>query len=200
MGCSPHRRDRVCYDARDMLPSGNHRIYSACLALLVATSIAAQTPAPVTGTLTVDKTTVTLLSAAAVSYPDGSGLAVSVLLSDKAANPKTFAEFTRIGAGERYRPATFMQAWSTIHSEHGLSGLTFSVSANATNQVDTNLILVGGLKKMFGLSPDDLLLEVKSVSPRVTGRIRTKQAVLDLGATKVSLDATFDIAVTVAGK
>jgi hypothetical protein len=121
-------------------------------------------------------------------------------LSDKAANPKTFAEFTRIGAGERYRPATFQQAWSTIHAEKGLSGLTFSVSVDAKNQVYTNLILVGGLNKMFGLAPDDLVLEVKSVSPRFTGRIRSKQATLDLGATKVSLDATFDIVVTVAGK
>lgn len=183
-----------------MLTSGDQRIRAACLTLLVATSLAAQTPTVVTGTLTVDKTTITLRSAAAVSYPDGAGGGVSVLLSDKAAAPKAFAEFTRLGAGERYRPATFMQAWSTIHAEKGLSGLTFSVSVDARNQVDTNLVLVGGLKKMFGLAPDDLVLEVTSVSPRFTGRIRSKQPVLDLGATKVSLDATFDIAVTAAGK
>ena len=173
---------------------------TASLALLVTTSLAAQTPASVTGTLTVDTTTVKLNSASAFSYPGGTGGYVSVLLSDKPANPKSFAEYTRIGAGERYRPATFMQAWSTIHADGGLSGLTFSVSVDARNQVDTNYVLVGGLKKMFGLSSDDLVLEVKSVSPRFTGRIRSKQPVLDLGARKVSLDATFDVAATTPGK
>ncbi len=38
------------------------------------------------------------------------------------------------------------------------------------------------------------------MSPRLTGRIRSKQAVLDLGAYKVSLDATFYVAVAKAGK
>jgi hypothetical protein len=154
----------------------------------------------VTGTLTVDTTTVKLNSASAFAYPGGAGGYVSVLLSDKPANPKSFAEYTRIGSGERYRPATFMQAWSTIHADGGLSGLTFSVAIDARNQVDTNYVLVGGLKKMFGLSPDDLVLEVTSVSPRFTGRIRSKQPVLDLGARKVSLDATFDVVTMTPGK
>lgn len=175
-------------------------LVTASLTLLVTASLGAQTPAQVTGTLTVNKTTVKLNSASAFSYPGGTGGYVSVLLSDKPANPKSFAEYTRIGAGERYRPATFMQAWSTIHADGGLSGLTFSVSVDAKNQVDTNYVLVGGLKKMFGLVPDDLVLEVTSVSPRFTGRIRSKQPVLDLGATKVSLDATFDVATTTPGK
>jgi hypothetical protein len=173
---------------------------TASLALLVTTSLAAQTPAPVTGTLTVNTTTVKLNSASAFSHPGGTGGQVSVLLSDKPANPKSFAEYTRIGAGEHYRWATFMQAWSTIHADGGLSGLTFSVAVDARNQVDQNYFLVGGLKQMFGLSPDDLVLEVTSVSPRFTGRIRTKQPTLDLGTRKVSLDATFDIPTATPGK
>ncbi len=171
---------------------------TASLALLVCASVAAQ--APVTGTLTVDTTTIKLNSASAYAYAGGTGGYVSVLLSDKPASPKSFAEYTRMGAGERYRPATFMQAWSTIHADGGLSGLTFSVAVDARNQVDTNYVLVGGLKKMFGLSPDDLVLEIKSVSPRFTGRIRTKQLVLDLGTRKVSLDATFDVVPMTPGK
>jgi hypothetical protein len=94
------------------------------LAFLVTTNLAAQTPTSVTGTLTVDTTTVKLNSASAFSYPGGTGGYVSVLLSDKPANPKSFAEYTRMGAGERYRPATH-KAWA-IHADGG-SGLTFSV-------------------------------------------------------------------------
>lgn len=155
---------------------------AVCLALLVATSLAAQTP-PVTGTLTVDKTKVTLQSASAVSYPGGTGQFVSVLLSDKAGNPKTFAEYTHIGAGERYVPGTFEGAWAGMHTEKEFSGFTFSIDTR--HQILTNQILVGGQDKMFSLSPDDLVLEVTSASPRITGRIRSKQAVLDLGEYKV---------------
>ena len=64
----------------------------------------------------------------------------------------------------------------------------------------TNQILVGGQNGIFSLSPDDLVLEVTSLSPRLTGRIRSKEAVLDMGEHKVSLDATFDVVVAEAGK
>ncbi len=171
---------------------------AVCLALLVAASLAAQTPGSATGTLTVDKTKVTLASASAVSYPGGTGRFVSVLLSDKAANPKTFAEYTRIGTGERYVPGTFEGAWAAMHMEKAFSGFSFSIDTQ--NRILTNQILVGGQDKMFSLSPDDLVLEVKTSSPRITGRIRSKEAVLDLGEHKVSLDATFDVVVTEAGK
>jgi hypothetical protein len=171
---------------------------AVCIALLIATSLAAQTPSSATGTLTVDKTKVTLQYASAVSYPGGTGRSVSMLLSDKPANPKTFAEYTRIGAGERYVPGTFEGAWAGMHAEKGFSGFTSSIDSK--NQILTNQILVGGRNNMFSLSSDDLVLEVKSVSPRFAGRIRSKKAVLDLGEHKVSLDATFDVVVTEAGK
>ncbi len=171
---------------------------TACLVFLVAASLAAQTPGSATGMLTVDKTKVALQSASAVSYPGGTGRFVSVLLTDKAADPKTFAEYTRIGAGERYVPGTFEGAWAAMHVEKGFSGFTFSIDTK--HQMLTNQILVGGQNKMFSLSSDDLVLEVTSVSPRFTGRIRSKLAVLDLGENKVSLDATFDVVVTEAGQ
>ena len=169
---------------------------AAYFAVLLGTNLAAQTPAA--GTITMDNTKVTLKSASAVSYPGGTGRFVSVLLSDKAANPATFAEYTRIGAGERYVPGTFEGAWGSMHMEKGFSGFTFSIDTK--HQVLTNQILVGGQNNMFTLSSDDLLLEVTSVSPRFTGRIRTKPSVLDLGEHKVSLDATFDVVVKEAGK
>lgn len=161
------------------------------LAFLIAGSLTGQTPGP--GTLTVDKTRVTLQAASAVSYPGGTGRYVSVLLSDKSANQKTFAEYTRIGAGERYVPGTFEGAWAAMHIEKELSGFSFTIDSN--NQILTNQILLGGQDAVFSLSSDDLVLEITRTSPRLTGRIRSKQPVLDLGDRKVSLNATFDVAV-----
>ena len=169
-----------------------------CLALLIGTSLAAQKPAPAKGSVTVNKVKVALKSASAVSYPGGTARYVSVLLADKPANAKTFAEYTNIGAGERYVPGTFEGAWASLHMEKGFSGFTFSVDTD--HKILTNQFLVGGQDKMFSVSPDDLVLEVKSVSPRFKGRIRSKEAELDLGEYKVSLDATFDVVVTKADK
>ena len=171
---------------------------AVCLALFLATSLAAQKPASVTGTLTVNKTKVTLKSGSAVSYPGGTGRFVSVLLSDKVPNKKTFAEYTNIGANERYVPGIPEGAWASLHMEKGFSGFTFSIDTR--HAILTNQILVGGKDEIFTLSPDDLVLEVKTVSPRFTGRIRSKEAVLDLGEYKVSLDATFDVVVMAVGK
>ena len=168
------------------------------LALLVGSTLAAQTPAPATGTLIVNNTKVTIGSSSAVSYPGGTGRFVSLLLSDKPANPKTFAEYSRIGAGERYVPGTFEGAWAALHMERGFSGFTFTIDND--RRILTNQVLVGGQNNMFSLSSDDLVLEVTSVSPRFTGRIRSKQAVLDLGEYRLSLDATFDVVVTRADK
>jgi len=169
-----------------------------CLGFCLATSVAAVTQAQVTGTLTVDPTNVTLKFAAAVAYTNGSTRAVSVLLSDKIANAKTFAEYTRIGANERYVPGIFEGAWASMHVDNEFSGFTFSV--DSANRILTNQILVGGENGRFSLSSDDLVLEVTSVSPRFVGRIRSKRPVLDLGERKVSLDATFDVPVSAASK
>jgi hypothetical protein len=168
------------------------------LAHLVGSCLAAQTPAPATGTLIVNKTEVTLRSSSAVSYPGRTGRFVSVLLSDKPANPKTFAEYSRIGAGERYVPGIFEGAWAALHMERGFSGFTFTIDNDG--HILTNQVLVLGRNDLFSLFSDDLILEVTSVSPRFTGRIRSKQAVLDLGEYRLSLDATFDVVVTRADK
>ena len=171
---------------------------TTCLVLVVATGLAAQAPASVTGSITVDKTKVMVKSGSAVSYPGATGQFVSVLLSDKPMDAKTFKEYTRIGPGERYVPGTFEGAWASMHTEKQGSGFTFSMDAK--QQLLTNQILIGGQDGMFTLASDDLVLEIKSVSPRLTGRIRSREAVLDLGAHKVSLDMTFDLAMDAAGK
>ena len=171
---------------------------TACLVLVVGTALAAQAPASATGSVTVDKTKVMVKSGAAVSYAGGTGKFVSVLLADKAGDPKLFKEYTRIGPGERYVPGTFEGAWASMHMEKELTGFTFSIDAK--HQILTNQILMGGQDGMFSLSSDDLVLEITSASPRLAGRIRSREAVLDLGAHKVSLDMTFDLPVTEAGK
>ncbi len=169
-----------------------------CLAILVTLSAAVATPASESGTLTVDGSKVTLQSSSAVAYPGGTGRFVSVLLSDKAPNPRTFAEYTRIGAGERYVPGTFEGAWASLHMEKAFSGFTFSI--DAANRILTNQILMGGQEGSFSISSDDLVVEITSASPRLVGRIRTLQPVLDLGSHKLSLDATFDVLVSEAGR
>ena len=82
--------------------------------------------------------------------------------------------------------------------ENGFSGFTFTIDNDG--HILTNQVLVGGQNNMFSLSSDDLVLEVTSVSPRFTGRIRSKQAALELGEYSLSLDATFDVVVTRADK
>lgn len=168
------------------------------LAFIASTSLTAQTRAPATGTLIVNENKVTVQSSSAVSYPGGTGRFVSVLLSDKPANPSTFAEYTRIGAGERYVPGTFEGAWAGMHLEKEFSGFTFTIDKD--NNILTNQVLVGGQNRIFSLSPDDLVLEVTSVSPRFIGRIRSKQALLELGEYKLSLDAVFNVMVRPADK
>ncbi len=171
---------------------------SICFGLYLVTSVAAAAQISVTGTLTVDARSVTLKFATAVAYTNGASRAVSVLLSDKAGNAKTFAEYTRIGANERYVPGIFEGAWASMHVDNEFSGFTFSV--DSAGKILTNQILIGGENGRFSLSSDDLLLEVTSVSPRFTGRIRSREAVLDLGEHKVRLDAKFDMTVSTAGK
>ena len=171
------------------------------LALIASTSLTVQTPAPATGTLIVNGAKVTVQSSSAVSYPGhlgGTGRFISVLLSDKPANPGTFAEYTRTGAGERLVPGIFEGAWASMHTEKGFSGFTFTIDGD--QRILTNQVLVGGQNGMFSLSPDDLVLEVTSVTPRFIGRIRSKQPVLELGEYKMSLDAAFNVVVTPADK
>ena len=52
----------------------------------------------------------------------------------------------------------------------------------------------------FGILEDYLVLDVKSTSPRLVGRIRTKEPVVELNTEKVGLDLTFDVPVAALGK
>ena len=59
-----------------------------------------------------------------------------------------------------------------------------------------NDVIVGARDQNFGIIEDYLALELKSVTPRIVGRIRTKEPVVDLGSQKVGIDLTFDAPVS----
>lgn len=147
----------------------------------------------VQGTATVGTTKVILTSGMAVSYTAPNGPLISVLLSDKPADRQAFAADTKTGAGEPLVAGLFEGAWKSQHIGKKLSGFTFSVDAKTT--IISDEFLVGGRNNTFSLGAGEYVIEVKSTSPRLVGRIRTKTPIVEAGSTKAGLDATFDLAV-----
>jgi hypothetical protein len=180
------------------------RVFAMVLALLLLVSfvgdgVVVAQAGKVSGTLAVDGKKVPVQHIAAVTYDTPSqGRLISVLLSDKPPDAKTFNEYTRIGPGERYVAGIIRGAWVAMHMDNELSGFTFTIDAQ--KRLMLNDFLVGGKGKVFGVTDDAYVLEVTATSPRLVGRLRTKDAVYDTGSGKVSLDVTFDTPVTVIGK
>ena len=82
------------------------------LVFLAITTTGAQ-QGKASGTLSVNGKKVPVQAIMAVSYNTPSqGRVISVLVSDKAVDPKKFAEYTRIGPGESYVPGLVTGAWS----------------------------------------------------------------------------------------
>ena len=51
------------------------------------------------------------------------------------------------------------------------------------------------------IGSDEYVLDLKSTSPRLVGSIKTKKPMVDIGGGRtVGVDATFDVAVSAAGK
>ena len=86
----------------------------------------------VSGTFTVNDKPVKLASITAVTYDTASqGRMVSLLASDKPADPKKFQEYTRIGAGEKYVPGMITGAWVTMHADdNAFSGFQLTFTAD----------------------------------------------------------------------
>jgi len=150
------------------------------------------------GTVTVGTTKVALTSGMAVGYTAPNGQLVSVLLSDKAADPKEFATDTKIGAGESYTAGIFEGAWKSQHNGKKFSGFMFTVGP--AGRLMTEEFLVGGRNNTFSIGSDEYTVELTSTSPRIVGRIRTKTPIVDAGSKKAGIDATFDIPVVAVGK
>ena len=149
------------------------------------------------GTVMVDAEKVALTTATAVSFKGANGVMTAVLLSDKPPDAKSFAEDTKVGAGEPYVPGIFSGAWKSQHFTKRFSGFTFTFT-DAGKIVDEE-ILMGGKNKTFSLGADEYVLELTSKGPKVAGRIRTKTPVVDVGK-KVGLDVTFEAPVAMLGK
>ena len=172
---------------------------TAAMAALVSVTIIAQAGKG-SGTLVVNGKKFAFQNISAVTYDTASqGRMISVLLSDKPANPKTFQEYTRIGAGEKYVPGIVTGAWVAMHNDDkAFQGFSFTIDPK--QRVMLNDVLVGGRNENFSILDDYLVLELTSTTPRLVGRIRTKDPVADLGSQKVGVDFTFDTPVTEVGK
>jgi hypothetical protein len=171
---------------------GRWGLTAALAAVVLARVISAQAD-KVQGTATVNTTKVSLTSGMAVSYTAPNGQFISVLLADKPADRKEFATDTKTGPGEPLMSGLFEGAWKSQHIGGKFSGFVFTIGANAN--VMGEEFLVGGRNNTFSLGSSEYVVEVKSTSPRLVGRIRTKTPIVDAGDTKAGLDATFDLAV-----
>ena len=170
---------------------------------LLALTVPAGTQAPsgkVSGTLLVNGKKVPIQHIAAVTYDTPSpGRLVSVLVSDKPMDPKLFREYTRIGPGERYVAGMITGAWVTMHvDDKAFSGFQFTFEPKG--RLILNDVMVGTRDENFSILEDYLVLELKSGPPRLAGRLRTKEAIVDLGSQKVGIDLTFEAPVSEVGK
>ena len=178
----------------------DHIYWSGLLitSIALAAALVSAQASKVSGTITVDAKKIPAQAVSAVGYKAPNGQLISVLVSDKPANHKEFLELTRVGAGEPLVAATFEGAWKSMHFENALSGFVFTVTAD--RRLMTNEFLVGGNGNTFSIPNDDLVLELTSTTPRLTGRIRTTQPILEMAGQKMGLDVTFDVPVGAPGK
>jgi hypothetical protein len=170
-------------------------------ALCGASATAADQPGKVSGSLVVNGTTVPVQHITAVAYDTPSpGRLISVLVSDKPADPEVFQQYTRIGPGERIVAGIVTGAWVAMHAEDKvLSGFSFTLDDQ--NRVILDDVLVGASREdNFGILDEYLVVEVTSRTPRLAGRIRTKEPMMELNTEKVGLDLTFDVPVAELGK
>jgi hypothetical protein len=148
----------------------------------------------VQGIATVGTTKVSLTHGMAVAYTAPNGSLISVVLSDKPVDAKTFAADTKVGPGEPLVAGTFEGAWKSQHFAKKLAGVTFTIGANGLVSEE---FLIGGRNNTFSVSTDEYVLVVKSRSPRLVGTLKTKAPAVDLGGGRsAGLDALFDLAVT----
>jgi hypothetical protein len=90
-------------------------------------------------------------------------------------------------------------AWVTMHADDkAFQGFSFTL--NAEKRVILDDVLVGTREDNFSILDDYLVVEVTSTTPRLVGRIRTKEPMMELNTQKVGIDFTFDVPVTEVGR
>jgi hypothetical protein len=148
----------------------------------------------VQGIATVGKTRVALSHGMAVAYDAPDGRLVSVVLSDKPADAKAFAEATSVGTGQRLVPGVFEGAWKGQHLARKFSGVTFTIGPGGLVSEE---FLVGGRNETFSIGAGEYVVQLSSRSPRLAGTIKTKAPAVDAGGSRsAGLDALFDLAVS----
>jgi hypothetical protein len=180
-----------------MMNSLMKSVMAVATALLAATAIGAQS-GTVSGTFAVNGREVRLQHISAVTYDTPSqGRLISVLASDKPPDHKKFLEY--VGPDEKPVPGMVTGAWVAMHADDkAFAGFQFTITPD--RRIMLNDVLVGERNDNFSVVDDALVLELTSVAPKVTGRIRTKDPVADLGSQKVAIDLTFDAPVVPLGK
>ena len=79
-------------------------------------------------------------------------------------------------------------AWVTMHTDDkAFSGFSFTIDAK--RRIILNDVLVGARDDNFSFSEDYLVVELTSLTPRVTGRVRTKEAVVTLNTEKIGMES-----------
>lgn len=174
-------------------------LFAALLALGWTALAASPEPSKgtVTGVLTLNGKKIALKHAAAYTYDSTMAPGkknASLLLSDRPVNEKAFKENFIWAPGEPLVPGLFEGAWKSIHMSGALQGV--AITLGPEGKAMTVAILVGGQDKMFDVMGSDVVAEVKSVAPRLVGKIRTASDPLEAGDYKLSLQASFDAPVT----
>ena len=127
------------------------------------------------------------------------GRLVSVLVSDKPADPKTFREYTRIGPGERYVAGMITGAWVTMHADDkAFSGFSFTIDTK--RRIILNDVLVGSRDDNFSIFGR---LSHRRADLVDTARDRPRAnegAGRELNTEKIGIDLTFDAPVVEVGK
>ena len=149
----------------------------------------------VSGTVSVGGKKLAFEQVFAVAYDTPVGRTVSVLFSDKPVNQKKFQEYITLSPGQPYVSGLITGAFVTLHDDDKeLSGVVLTIDAKRSPSVE---MLVAGPANRVAILDFDLDFQLTSLTPRVAGRVRTKEPV---GDEKVSLDLTFDAPVTALGK
>ena len=169
-------------------------VAAGVLLLALVSAVDGQT-GKVSGTVSVGAKKLAFEQVFAVAYDTPIGRTVSVLFSDRPVNQKKFREYTTVSPGQPYVSGLITGAFVTLHDDDKeLSGVVLTIDAKRSPSVE---MLVTGPANRVGILDFNLDFQLTSLTPRVVGRVRTKEPV---GDEKVSIDLTFDAPVTALSK
>ncbi len=150
----------------------------------------------VSGTVTVNKTTIAIKNARAYAFDGAAGKNIALLLADRAVDEAPLREQLEIFAGARIVPGAFTGAWAGMFLDKKLQGVAFTWGAD--RKLMLNEIYAAGQDSQFSLPDDSYLVTMKETSEkRVSGAIRTVKPRVVVGSDDMSVgvDVKFDVPV-----